>query len=216
MNFIENLENYAKYEEGATKALVESSISAYAAIFEAEDGEGSDENEDAELAELSQLGEELGDDLGASDETADTGDGTADTGDETAESGVEMQEPPTEQPAQPAANSPEQAPETVNAQPKPASISADALIKELVSAGFPEKIKVAAQQMKQNTTGTQPTAADMAKPVGAAVSKYMGKKGYAAMGKEDAIKVVKTLIMMATVQKKKPAEETSAAPTPQE
>lgn len=209
MNFIETLENYAKFEDDATKALVESSISAYTAIFESEDEDADDGDEDAELAELSQLGEELGDDLGAGDENAESADENAENPDET-------QENPEETAEQQPENEPEQEPEEVNAQPKPASISAEALIKELVAAGFPEKIKVAAQQMKQNNSSTQPTAADMAKPVGAAVSKYMSKKGYAAMGKDDAIKVVKTLIMMATDTKKKAAEETSAAPEPQD
>jgi hypothetical protein len=86
----------------------------------------------------------------------------------------------------------------VNAQSQPASISADALIEELKKLKYPEKIREVGQQMKRSAKGVTPDAEDMIKPVAAAISKYMAKKGYAAMQKEDALRVVKTIIMAAT------------------
>jgi hypothetical protein len=103
----------------------------------------------------------------------------------------------------------EEEPKNVNAQPQAASINADALIAELTKLKYPEKIREVGQQMKQTAGGKAPTAQDMVKPVAAAISKYMSKKGYAAMQKEDALRVVKTIIMAATDVGKKAEEAKS-------
>jgi hypothetical protein len=52
--------------------------------------------------------------------------------------------------------------------------------------------------MKQTSKGSAPTANDMVRPVAQAISRYMAKKGYAAMAKDEAIRVVKTIVMAAT------------------
>jgi hypothetical protein len=208
MNLRSELTGLANLSTGTARAVFESATAAYRAIFEGEDDE---------LAELSSLGDEIGDDLGGDTgpEGESAGEGTEDpqeggdngTGGDDGADGTDVtgepeapQEPaPTEEP------STEPGPEQVNEQPQPASVSADALIKELVDLKYPEKIRVVAQQMKQTSRGKVPTADDMVKPVAQAISRYMAKKGYAAMAKDDAIRVVKTIIMAATDVGKKPS-----------
>lgn len=197
------LNNLAAVSTGTARAVFESANAAYIAIFESEEDE---------LAELSELGSELGDDLGTDEETEDPN---------------ATQEPAeqTEQPA-PEQSGPAPEPQNVNAQSQPASISADALIKELKDLKYDEKIRIVAQKMKRAAKGKAPDAEDMIKPVAEAIAKYMTKKGYAAMDKEDFEKVVKTTIMSATTQAEKiqtqstenqPALEqpTEAAPAPE-
>ena len=199
MNLPERLHSLATVSTGSTRAMFESATAAYHAIFEGEEDE---------LAELSELGNEIGDDLDAGEE-GDGGDesapleGSEDGEGAPAESGEpDPNAPADEAPAAPEESTQEQTPEQVNEQSQPASVSADALIKELIDLKYPEKIRVVAQQMKQSSKGAPPTANDMIKPVAEAISKYMAKKGYAAMQKDEAIRVVKTIIMAATDQKK--------------
>lgn len=209
MNMSVRLNNLAAVSTGSARAVFESADAAYHAIFEGEDDE---------LAELSELGNELGDDLGMGND-AQEGEPTGEAG--TPEGAEQDAGNNDEQPAEPeqpeeTTQEPEQQPENVNAQSQPASISADALIKELTDLKYPEKIREVAQQMKQSAKGTSPTTTDMLKPVAQAISKYMAKKGYAAMQKEDAIRVVKTIIMAATdvgkqAGQKQPEEETENA-----
>ena len=105
----------------------------------------------------------------------------------------------------------------MNAQSQPASISADALIKELKDLKYDEKIRIVAQKMKRAAKGKTPDAEDMAKPVAEAIAKYMTKKGYAAMSKEDFEKVVKTTIMSATTQAEKVQKQsTENQPAPEQ
>ena len=211
MNLPERLNSLASVATGASRAMFESATAAYHAIFE---------GEEEELAELSDLGNEIGDSLDAG-EGEDGGEGApaGDEGGEAApvkggEGGEEApaEENPAPDPEEPA---PEQQPENVNAQSQPASVSADALIKELIDLKYPEKIRVVAQQMRQNAKGQAPTANDMIKPVAEAISKYMAKKGYAAMQKDEAIRVVKTIIMAAT-DTKKPSPQSNEGEQPQE
>lgn len=180
MNMSVRLNNLAAVSTGTARAVFESANAAYSAIFESEEDE---------LAELSELGDELGDNLGGDEETEDPN----------------ATQDPAKQPEQP---SPEQSgpapePQNVNAQSQPASISADALIKELKDLKYDEKIRIVAQKMKRAAKGKAPDAEDMVKPVAEAIAKYMTKKGYAAMNKEDFEKVVKTTIMSATTQAEK-------------
>ena len=197
------LNNLAAVSTGTARAVFESANAAYRAIFEGEEDE---------LAELSELGNELGDDLGANEETEDPN----------------ATQEPAEQPEQPAPeqSGPAPEPQNVNAQSQPASISADALIKELKNLKYDEKIRIVAQKMKRAAKGKAPDAEDMAKPVAEAIAKYMTKKGYAAMSKEDFEKVVKTTIMSATTQAEKvqkqstesqtaPEQPAEAAPAPE-
>lgn len=209
MNMSTHLHNLASVSTGTARAVYESAYAAFHAIFEGE--------EDGELAELNELGNEIGDDLGG--ESEETPEGAPEEGGEGGEGGdmspeaggdaaeepaPESEQPPTdEQPAD------EEAPKNVNAQPQAASINADALIAELTKLKYPEKIREVGQQMKQTAGGKAPTAQDMVKPVAAAISKYMSKKGYAAMQKEDALRVVKTIIMAATDVSKKAEEAKS-------
>ena len=205
MNMSVRLNNLAAISTGSARAVFESANAAYNAIFEGEEDE---------LAELSELGNELGDDLGAGEET------TEQPAEEPA-----PEQPAPEQPApEPSAPAPE--PQNVNAQSQPASISADALIKELKDLKYDEKIRIVAQKMKRAAKGKAPDAEDMAKPVAEAIAKYMTKKGYAAMDKEDFEKVVKTTIMSATTQAEKvqtqstenqpaPEQPAEAAPAPE-
>lgn len=209
MNMSTHLHNLASVSTGTARAVYESAYAAFHAIFEGE--------EDGELAELNDLGSEIGDDLGGeSEETpegapaeggegGEGGDMSPEAGGDAAEEPApESEQPPTdEQPAD------EEAPKNVNAQPQAASINADALIAELTKLKYPEKIREVGQQMKQTAGGKAPTAQDMVKPVAAAISKYMSKKGYAAMQKEDALRVVKTIIMAATDVGKKAEEAKS-------
>lgn len=203
MNMSVRLNNLAAISTGTARAVFESANAAYSAIFEGEEDE---------LAELSELGNELGDDLGTDEETEDPN---------------AAQEPAeqTEQPA-PEQSGPAPEPQNVNAQSQPASISADALIKELKDLKYDEKIRIVAQKMKRAAKGKAPDAEDMAKPVAEAIAKYMTKKGYAAMSKEDFEKVVKTTIMSATTQAEKvqkqstesqtaPEQPAEAAPAPE-
>ncbi len=206
MSFKSSLEEMAKLSDGTTRALIESSLSAYTAIFEGEDDVSDDETvTDDELSELSALGEELAEDEENSGENGENQENTEENPDENAET----EEIPDE-------NKPEPAPETVNQQSKPTSVSPEELIKELVKLGYPETIKEVAQQMKEKSSGKTPTAEDMLRPVAMAVSSYMKKKGYSAMQKEDSIKVVKTLIMMATKQKEAAAKQAAASEKPEE
>jgi hypothetical protein len=200
MNMSSNLKSLASLSTGTARAVFESANAAYRAIFEGEEDE---------LTELADLGEELGDELGgeSGDESEtetgmDTGsDSDAGTEDSAGDTGVEEPTEPDE-PTEPSEPNdfpePEQKPEDINAQHQPASVSADALIKELIDLKYPEKIRVVAQQMKQTSRGKVPTADDMVRPVAQAISRYMAKKGYAAMAKDDAIRVVKTIVMAAT------------------
>ena len=203
MNMSVRLNNLAAVSTGTARAVFESANAAYRAIFEGEEDE---------LAELSELGNELGDDLGANETTEDSN---------------ATQEPAeqTEQPA-PEQSGPTPEPQNVNAQSHPASISADALIEELKNLKYDEKIRIVAQKMKRAAKGKAPDAEDMAKPVAEAIAKYMTKKGYAAMSKEDFEKVVKTTIMSATKQAEKvqkqstenqpsPEQPAEAAPAPE-
>lgn len=194
MNLSVRLNNLAAVSTGTARAVFESANAAYSAIFEGEEDE---------LAELSELGNELGDDLGAGEETEDPN----------------AAQEPAEQPEQPAPEQPAPAPEpqNVNAQSQPASISADALIKELKDLKYDEKIRIVAQKMKRAAKGKAPDAEDMAKPVAEAIAKYMTKKGYAAMDKEDFEKVVKTTIMSATKQAEKvQTQSTENQPAPEQ
>ena len=137
---------------------------------------------------------------------------------ETTEDSNATQEP-AEQPEQPAPeqSGPAPEPQNVNAQSQPASISADALIKELKNLKYDEKIRIVAQKMKRAAKGKAPDAEDMAKPVAEAIAKYMTKKGYAAMSKEDFEKVVKTTIMSATKQAEKVQKQsTENQPAPEQ
>lgn len=203
MNMSVRLNNLAAVSTGTARAVFESANAAYRAIFEGEEDE---------LAELSELGNELGDDLGANETTEDSN----------------ATQEPAEQPEQPAPeqSGPAPEPQNVNAQSQPASISADALIKELKNLKYDEKIRIVAQKMKRAAKGKAPDAEDMAKPVAEAIAKYMTKKGYAAMSKEDFEKVVKTTIMSATKQAEKvqkqstenqpaPEQPAEAAPAPE-
>ena len=206
MSFKSSLEEMAKLSDGTTRALIESSISAYTAIFEGKDDDSDDETvTDDELSELSALGEELAEDEENSDENGENQENAEENPDENAET----EETPDE-------NKPEPAPETVNQQSNPTSVSPEELIKELVKLGYPETIKEVAQQMKEKSSGKTPTAEDMLRPVAMAVSSYMKKKGYSAMQKEDSIKVVKTLVMMATKQKEAAAKQAAASENPEE
>jgi hypothetical protein len=197
MNMSVRLNNLAAVSTGTARAVFESANAAYHAIFESEEDE---------LAELSELGNELGDDLGMSEENEDPN--------ATQEPAKQTEQPAPEQPA-PEQSAPAPEPQNVNAQSQPASISADALIKELIDLKYPEKIRVVAQQMRQNAKDQAPTANDMIKPVAEAISKYMAKKGYAAMQKDEAIRVVKTIIMAAT-DTKKPSPQSNEGEQPQE
>lgn len=187
MNMSNRLHNLASVSTGTARAVYESAYAAYHAIFEGED--------DGELSELNELGNEIGDDLGGEDGGMPPEDG----GDA----------PESEQPPEDEQSTDEEAPKNVNAQPQAASINADALIAELTKLKYPEKIREVGQQMKQTAGGKAPTAQDMVKPVASAISKYMSKKGYAAMQKEDALRVVKTIIMAATDVGKKAEEAKS-------
>ena len=209
MNMSDRLHNLASVSTGTARAVYESAYAAFHAIFEGK--------EDGELAELNELGNEIGDDLGGeSEETpedapAEGGEG-GEGGDISPEAGGDAaEEPAPESEQQPTDEQPadEEAPKNVNAQPQAASINADALIAELTKLKYPEKIREVGQQMKQTAGGKAPTAQDMVKPVAAAISKYMSKKGYAAMQKEDALRVVKTIIMAATDVGKKAEEAKS-------
>ena len=194
MNMSARLNNLAAVSTGTARAVFESANAAYRAIFEGEEDE---------LAELSELGNELGDDLSAVETTEDSN----------------ATQEPAEQPEQPAPeqSGPAPEPQNVNAQSQPASISADALIKELKNLKYDEKIRIVAQKMKRAAKGKAPDAEDMAKPVAEAIAKYMTKKGYAAMSKEDFEKVVKTTIMSATTQAEKVQKQsTENQPAPEQ
>ena len=194
MNMSVRLNNLAAISTGTARAVFESANAAYRAIFEGEEDE---------LAELSELGNELGDDLSAVETTEDSN----------------ATQEPAEQPEQPAPeqSGPAPEPQNVNAQSQPASISADALIKELKDLKYDEKIRIVAQKMKRAAKGKAPDAEDMAKPVAEAIAKYMTKKGYAAMSKEDFEKVVKTTIMSATTQAEKVQKQsTENQPAPEQ
>lgn len=194
MNMSVRLNNLAAVSTGTARAVFESANAAYRAIFEGEEDE---------LAELSELGNELGDDLSAVETTEDSN----------------ATQEPAEQPEQPAPeqSGPAPEPQNVNAQSQPASISADALIKELKDLKYDEKIRIVAQKMKRAAKGKAPDAEDMAKPVAEAIAKYMTKKGYAAMSKEDFEKVVKTTIMSATTQAEKAQKQsTENQPAPEQ
>ena len=194
MNMSVRLNNLAAVSTGTARAVFESANAAYRAIFEGEEDE---------LAELSELGNELGDDLSAVETTEDSN----------------ATQEPAEQPEQPAPeqSGPAPEPQNVNAQSQPASISADALIKELKNLKYDEKIRIVAQKMKRAAKGKAPDAEDMAKPVAEAIAKYMTKKGYAAMSKEDFEKVVKTTIMSATTQAEKVQKQsTENQPAPEQ
>lgn len=192
MNMSVRLNNLAAVSTGTARAVFESANAAYRAIFEGEEDE---------LAELSELGNELGDDLSAVETTEDSN----------------ATQEPAEQPEQPAPEQPAPEPQNVNAQSQPASISADALIKELKDLKYDEKIRIVAQKMKRAAKGKAPDAEDMAKPVAEAIAKYMTKKGYAAMSKEDFEKVVKTTIMSATTQAEKVQKQsTENQPAPEQ
>lgn len=192
MNMSVRLNNLAAVSTGTARAVFESANAAYRTIFEGEEDE---------LAELSELGNELGDDLGANETTEDSN----------------ATQEPAEQPEQPAPEQPAPEPQNVNAQSQPASISADALIEELKNLKYDEKIRIVAQKMKRAAKGKAPDAEDMAKPVAEAIAKYMTKKGYAAMSKEDFEKVVKTTIMSATTQAEKVQKQsTENQPAPEQ
>jgi hypothetical protein len=158
----------------------DAAIDYVAYLLESETDAPADENPDADSAEST--GEE-----GSEGDTGDLG-APENAGDPSSDVTVEPEAP----------EGPEQKPEDVNAESQPASISADALIKELIDLKYPEKIRVVAQQMKQTSKGSAPTANDMVRPVAQAISRYMAKKGYAAMAKDEAIRVVKTIVMAAT------------------
>lgn len=194
MNMSVRLNNLAAVSTGTTRAVFESANAAYRAIFEGEEDE---------LAELSELGNELGDDLSAVETTEDSN--------ATQEPAEQSEQPAPEQ------SGPAPEPQNVNAQSQPASISADALIKELKNLKYDEKIRIVAQKMKRAAKGKAPDAEDMAKPVAEAIAKYMTKKGYAAMSKEDFEKVVKTTIMSATTQAEKVQKQsTENQPAPEQ
>jgi len=208
MNMSNRLHNLASVSTGTARAVYESAYAAYHAIFEGE--------EDGELAELNDLGNEIGDDLGGEGGGMPPDDGSMppeDGGDAPEDGGMPPEDggdaPESEQPPEDEPSADEEAPKNVNAQPQAASINADALIAELTKLKYPEKIREVGQQMKQTAGGKAPTAQDMVKPVAAAISKYMSKKGYAAMQKEDALRVVKTIIMAATNVGKKAEEAKS-------
>ena len=195
MNMSVRLNNLAAVSTGTARAVFESANAAYRAIFEGEEDE---------LAELS----ELGDDLSAVETTEDSN--------ATQEPAEQPEQPAPEQPA-PEQSGPAPEPQNVNAQSQPASISADALIKELKNLKYDEKIRIVAQKMKRAAKGKAPDAEDMAKPVAEAIAKYMTKKGYAAMSKEDFEKVVKTTIMSATTQAEKVQKQsTENQPAPEQ
>ena len=139
MNMSVRLNNLAAVSTGTARAVFESANAAYRAIFEGEEDE---------LAELSELGNELGDDLSAVETTEDSN----------------ATQEPAEQPEQPAPeqSGPAPEPQNVNAQSQPASISADALIKELKNLKYDEKIRIVAQKMKRAAKGKAPDAEDMA------------------------------------------------------
>jgi hypothetical protein len=198
MDMSVRLNNLAAVSTGTARALFESANAAYNAIFESEDDE---------LVELSELGDELGDDLGMDEEPEDSN-----AAQEPAE---QTEQPAPEQPA-PEQSGPAPEPQNVNAQSQPASISADALIKELKDLKYDEKIRIVAQKMKRAAKGKAPDAEDMTKPVAEAIAKYMTKKGYAAMDKEDFEKVVKTTIMSATTQAEKVQKQSTENPPAQE
>jgi len=187
-----HLHNLASVSTGTARAVYESACSAFRVIFEGT--EDAANKEEKELAELSELGNEIGNNLGGN--TEDNGESDEQIQDNADSTPEENPSDPKQQPTNEV--TPEPAPENVNAQPQPASISADALIEELKKLKYPEKIREVGQQMKQSAKGVTPDAEDMIKPVAAAISKYMAKKGYAAMQKEDALRVVKTIIMAAT------------------
>ena len=194
MNMSVRLNNLAAVSTGTARAVFESANAAYRAIFEGEEDE---------LAELSELGNELGDDLSAVETTEDSN--------ATQEPAEQSEQPAPEQ------SGPAPEPQNVNAQSQPASISADALIKELKDLKYDEKIRIVAQKMKRAAKGKAPDAEDMAKPVAEAIAKYMTKKGYAAMSKEDFEKVVKTTIMSATTQAEKVQKQsTENQPAPEQ
>lgn len=210
MNMSVQLNNLVAVSTGTARAVFESANAAYNAIFEGEEDE---------LTELSELGDEIGDDLGMDEETEEPN---------ATQEHTEQPEQPASEPPAPEQSGPAPDPHTVNAQSHPASISADALIKELKKLKYDEKIRIVAQKMKRAAKGKAPDAGDMVKPVAEAIAKYMTKKGYAAMIKEDFEKVVKTTIMSATTQpekiqtrstenqlsKKAPAEEDSTEEAP--
>jgi hypothetical protein len=202
MQLSDRLNEFARISSGTARFLYESASSACKFMLEDAEGEPTTQDpsadhddksaepddagwdEDAELAELAELGQQL--------EAGDI---------ESTDSDMSTQPEPTqEQPAtaEPNTQEPVIGPEQVNQQPEASSVSADALIKELISVGYPEKIRVVAQQMKQQSGAKPPTAGDMTKNVAEAISRYMSKKGYAALPKEDCIRVVKTIIMAAT------------------
>lgn len=193
MNMSVRLNNLAAVSTGTARAVFESANAAYSAIFEGEEDE---------LAELSKLGNELGDDLGTNEETEDPN--------ATQEPAEQSEQPAPEQ------SGPAPEPQNVNAQSQPASISADVLIKELKDLKYDEKIRIVAQKMKRAAKGKAPDAEDMAKPVAEAIAKYMTKKGYAAMSKEDFEKVVKTTIMSATAQADKVQKQSTENQATQE
>ncbi len=213
MNMSNRLHNLASVSTGTARAVYESAYAAYHAIFEGE--------EDGELAELNELGNEIGGDLGDEGGGMPSDDGgmpSEDSGMPPEDGGMPPEDggdvpeepaPESEQPPEDESPTDEEEPENVNAQPQAASINADALIAELTKLKYPEKIREVGQQMKQTAGGKAPTAQDMVKPVAAAISKYMSKKGYAAMQKEDALRVVKTIIMAATDVGKKAEEAKS-------
>lgn len=199
MNMSVRLNNLAAISTGTARAVFESANAAYSAIFEGEEDE---------LAELSELGNELGDDLGTDEETEDPN---------AAQEPAEQPEQPAPEHPAPEQSGPAPEPQNVNAQSQPASISADALIKELKDLKYDEKIRIVAQKMKRAAKGKTPDAEDMAKPVAEAIAKYMTKKGYAAMSKEDFEKVVKTTIMSATTQAEKVQKQsTENQPAPEQ
>ena len=207
MNMSTRLHNLASVSTGTARAVYESAYAAFHAIFEGE--------EDGELAELNDLGNEIGDDLGGApaegggmppEDSGASGEGSGMPPEDSGASGEGSGMPPEDSGDAPAD---EEASKKVNTQPQAASINADALIAELAKLKYPEKIREVGQQMKQTAGGKAPTAQDMVKPVAAAISKYMSKKGYAAMQKEDALRVVKTIIMAATDVGKKAEEAKS-------
>lgn len=198
MNMSTRLHNLASVSTGTARAVYESAYAAFHAIFEGE--------EDGELAELNDLGNEIGDDLGDASPEGAPAEGGGMPPEDSGKSGEGSGMPPEDSGDAPAD---EEASKKVNAQPQAASINADALIAELAKLKYPEKIREVGQQMKQTAGGKAPTAQDMVKPVAAAISKYMSKKGYAAMQKEDALRVVKTIIMAATDVGKKAEEAKS-------
>ena len=189
---------------GTERAVFESASAAYRVIFESEKDE---------LDELAELGDEIGDELETPDTnepqydtaTQDTkSDGKKQEEEETTEDGVQEQ---NEDDIADNGPDPDVTPQNVNAQSQPASVSADALIDELLKLKYDEKIRVVAKEMAQANNGNIPDAEDMVKPVAQAISKHMTKKGYAGMQNDDFIKVVKTIIMHATDVKKPDSQD---------